>query len=216
MFATLSEKSPKGIWVRLTDFSSELGQGLNDQFYIRIVDGDGSNYDLTAIGEEVQIFYPGDVKLEVRGDLKNKTTMPYEGKLMVTPPDIVDGGGVVEFKGKVLTYDLPEAFSKTWYNGKNFSCTVIDTGDLETSEYDCHVTYPISIDISTMAFPTSPADKQLEDEKTASIIGAVTREKNEYKYSASGAFALLLIALGVLIFATKIYPKFRARLNTNS
>ncbi len=208
----LSEKPPHAIKIKLVDFAGEsVNTTVGGNYKLRVVDGDGTVYQFNSLGEEINVFYAGQIKIEVTGDEQSS----YDGILLVTPQDYMENlTGPIHIHGKFLSYDIPNSFIiNDWYGGKPFSCEVIDTGDLDTSEYDCKVKFPITLDVKNFAVPTTPSEKLLYDENKNNTIAGIRGEVLNRNFAISGLAAIILILSLLLVWGAKYYPYFRYRIN---
>jgi hypothetical protein len=210
----VTEKVPDPITVELLDFTNDqVAVADNEtnitpkaQFKISIMEGDGNTYQLNNIGEKIMVKTSGDVKLQIWGD----TISEYRGILRVVVPGYARNISDISFHGRFLDYDIPNAFSREWF-GKDFSCGVTDTGDLETSFYDCKVQFPISTNVEQLAVPTTVEERQLAEEQFNSTITAYQVSVQKRNIGLTILASLLIVALLILIYTAVYHPYIRLR-----
>lgn len=186
--------------------SNESNATTENSFQVSLVDGDGSVKQLERIGATVDIKRAGNIKIEVHGDKISS----YEGVLRVYAPNYIENTSDIRFQGKFLDYDVPEPFEREWY-GKMFKCDVKDTGDLESSFFECDVQFPISTDVENLAVPTTPGEKDLEDQKLNSTIVEATKKITNRNMAISALVGVVLIVILLSIYIVVIHPYLRIK-----
>ncbi len=182
---------------------------VSEEWTIKIIDGDGnSEYFIENIGDEVTIKEPGEIKIGFRGEKEKE----FGGTLTLLPEWYNVDIGDITFSGQVIDYVIPEPFERDWY-GNDLSCSVEDTGDIDTSYYDCNIRMSILQDIENTAIPITPADKE-QNSKSWEDQLKVWKEKNSGKIIVIILLAIFLIlTLGFVLFqwlyAHRIFIKIR-------
>jgi len=102
-------------------------------------------------------------------------------------------------------------FSLPWIDGKDFNCKVVDTGNLDSSYYDCGIQYPISIKPDDISIPTTVEERQ-RFKSEANIV----RDELEQKTVRNALVISILVVFFILlvihiVYITKIYPYARVR-----
>lgn len=213
----MTEKVPDPVIIQLMDFTNDqvipenLTNSTNQtfvkaQFKIMVLEGDGNSHQLVNIGDKAEIKSEGPVKLQVWGD----TISEYHGLLHITVPVYAMNVTDESFKGAFLNYDVPNAFSKEWF-GKQFSCGVTDTGDLETSVFDCKVQFPISTNVEQLAVPTTIEERNLADEKFNNTVTNYELRLTKRNVGITILASLLIVALGLIIYTAVYHPYIRLR-----
>lgn len=207
----ISEKPPESIEVKLVDFTTNYieegnySQGANSK--LRIVDGEGSVIQLNNIGDVIQVYNQGQIKVEITSD----RDITYDVVLQIIPRSYMENiTTLIRISGRFRDYNVPEPFTiGDWYGNKPFSCTVTDTGDVENSFYDCKVQFPITVDVKDLAIPTLPQEKTATDTNFQNILKQEREKIKKKNLYISAILGILGITIGWLIYGAKVYPYFR-------
>lgn len=206
----LTEKPPESVVISLQEFNKkETVPNTTASFKMRIIDGDGNVVQINNVNESVQVYQQGQIKIEVMSDVE----ATYDGIIKVTTREFMENVTQnIQFKGKFVNYDVPEAFTiNDWYGGKPFSCEVIDSGVVESSYYDCKMQYPITLDVKQFAVPTTPQEKELNDKNFQNTIQIYNERVINRNWAITALVALVLILFVTLLWGAKFHPYWRYR-----
>lgn len=207
----LTESLQDPIRVTLVDFTSDIltndsNATQDNTFRVRLLDGDGAIKQLDAIGSMVEIVAPGQILLEVRSDRISS----FDGVLHFEVPEYVEPVPDLRFHGKFLDYDIPNRFTREWF-GKTFSCDVVDTGNVESSYYDCEIQFPISVDVQSLAIPTTPEEQMLQAQQHNATVTSLEGKIINRNISLTVLTSLVIVAIGLIIWVSKYHPIWRFR-----
>jgi len=199
----ITEKPPLPITITLEDFVCDLGENVtvNSLFRVRLIDGDGAKKNFEGVGSSVEITQAGQIKLEIRGE----NISEYDARLRFNLTEIYVSKQPIAITGRILDYDLPESFTQDWYGG-TLDCMVVDTGDLDTSYFDCDIEYPIKSGLDEVAIPTTPREKQREEDKHTLELDNKDRVIGIFKTMFTCVFVFLGGALGLIYWNHKHQP----------
>jgi hypothetical protein len=170
---------------------------LNDSTWkMKVIDGDGKTEYFLEQGGEVVANMAGVVRLGFIGDKIGV----YDGIITITPDWFNEEKPQMTFTGELIDYTIPEPFSADWY-GNQFNCKVVDTGDIDSSYYDCSIRYPILSDLNKTAVPITPSDKESNDRSWEERLN-VWKDKNSFKL---GIIILFIVCMVVLLMITFYY-----------
>jgi len=143
MFFNITENLPEPIVLELEEYSTDSSNiTIGEDYEIEVEYGNGVQGLFTEDNKTVKISDKGSVYLIV----KNKNVTNYYGEIKVRVPEFVESDRyniLTKFEGRSASYGLPNPFSKEWPGGHTLFCDVEDTGNLETSKYDCEYKYNI-------------------------------------------------------------------------
>lgn len=207
---TFTEKPPSPITVRLVSFSSEeANKTVGGNYNVRLIDADGTVLDISSVGQGVQVQHAGQIRIDVSGDSIAAYDIVME---IVSAEYMVNISSPIHVTGRFLGYDVPSPFSiPNWYGNKSFECDVVDTGNLESSFYDCKVRFPIHIDVKQLAIPTTVEEKELEEQNHQLEVDSWTKKVSTRNYAISGLIGLLFFVICWMVWGAKIHPYFRWR-----
>ncbi len=215
----LTEPIPDQITITLVDLTSNIA-ALNysnssnvstaTSYHLNIIDGDGGIRPLTTIGQTIVISKPGQIKLQVQGDVLSQ----YQGVLRITVPPYVQNVSDYSFSGKFLDYDIPQPFVIPWL-GKTLNCGVVDTGDLTTSYYNCVVQLPISSDVQNLAIPVTPEQLSLQNQTMTNTVDDLKSSISFRTKIISVLAMLVVIAICLVAFVVRAYPYLRMNLTVD-
>jgi len=209
---TINEKTTDGVTLTLMDLKTNQA-AMNTNLsnitsqnvpIVRIVDGKGSIKQFPTVGS-ITIFDKGDVFVEVRDDRVEN----LEGVIRVDQPEQFQEIGDITFKTSFKTYDVPEDFSVDWIDNNKVSCRVVDTGDLDTSYYDCDLRYPVGINSEDISIPTTVGERDKFKNEANIIQDLLDKQKiRSGMYIGAIALCLLLVTLYAL-YMIFWYPYIR-------
>jgi len=202
----LTERIDEGIVIRLIDFVSlSSSNARNDTRTLRIIDGDGSIERFTLASDTVKVYEKGEIKLEIRSEEANDFT----GTLGIETPVFIEEVPDVVFEVSFKDYDVPEDFTKTWLGDRQLVCEVVDTGNLDSSYYECTLDFPIDTSPDEISVPTTVEERETFRGEAL----AVESEMKDVK-RRSATYITLLIVIIILIgfsmwFMITQYPYLR-------
>jgi hypothetical protein len=212
----VTEKIPDPLIIELVDFTTDqvdYGNESNStnesraQFKVSIIEGDGNLHQLLNVGDKAEVRSNGAVTLQVWSDSLSE----YRGILRVSVPDYALNISDLSFKGQFLDYDIPSAFSRDWF-GKEFTCGVTDTGDLETSFFDCKIQYPISMKVEQFAVPTTIEERLLAEASYNETIHDYQESVVKRNVFITILGVLVLFSLLLIVYTAVYHPYIRLKM----
>lgn len=186
---TMMDVHTSGVSVNLSN-ASQLSQPI-----YRIIDSKGSIKQFPDVGS-ITIFEKGPVYLEVRAD----ETMNVDGTIRLDMPEQFQEVSDLTFKVSFKNYDVPQDFEVAWVEGRKVTCKVKDTGDLDSSYFDCNVRYPVSTQPGDISIPTTVGER----DKFKNEAELVQEELDNVKLK-SGFFVAILSFMFVAVLLTCLY-----------
>lgn len=201
----LSVDVPEGISLQLVSF--EGNTQINNTALIRVVDEDGSIKQFTQFTNDVKIFDKGTYTIEVRSDIEGD----FEGLLRFDVPEYIESVQDTTFRVSFKNYDVPLDFTQEWIDGRQFECKVIDTGDLDSSYFNCEITYPISLKAGTLSVPTTNEERQKFKDEANLVREELAKNKRKQAWIISILILVPIIILLWGLYMVLIYPTLRVR-----
>jgi hypothetical protein len=198
----LTENIPEGVVVELV--SMEAVGGGNVSYTLRIVDDKGGVKRFDAFDNQIMIKEKGRYYLEVRSE----EAKDYEGLLRYNVPEYVDEISDLSFFVSFKDYDIPQDFTINWF-GKDVSCKVVDTGDLDTSYRECPIVIPIDIAQKDIALPTTIREREQLDSQVGVVEDELSRTKKRTAVIITLLSVLILLIIVFIYYIVNIYPYFR-------
>lgn len=203
----LLQDSKHAIQVKLVDFSTNANSTGAD-LKVRVLDGDGTIYVLEDIGNVVSVTRKGYISIQVLSNM----ILRYDGIIRIIVPEYMENVTMdIHFFGEFKEYAVVDNFEQIWYNDKVIRCTPRDTGVVETSEYICNINFPITTDLKEMLVPTTLAEKQMQEQKSADLLSGKEREMQMRNYIISALVGLFVISALLLVYVIRIHPILRMR-----
>lgn len=170
----ITEKIQGGMILQLVSFQPKNFDKISNKSYsVRVSDKDGAIKQFSEFNKEIKLTETGQVYLQV---MSNEVA-DFDGILRLHLPDYAEEVPDITFRVAFKDFDIPEDFEVDWFDNV-ISCEVVDTGDLDTSHYECDgLTFPINVDKDDIAIPTTIHERQqldslLDDKDTQ--IGKLT------------------------------------------
>lgn len=158
---------------------------------IRVVDKDGSIKNFGEYDSEVTLNKVGEYFLEVRGDEEMDVTGVLRLDLLEQYEPISD----ITFKVSFKEYDVPKPFTVEWVSGRDLICKVEDTGNLDTSYYDCSLRYPIDTRSEDVSIPTTVAEKNKLESEADDVRDEMEKNKNKSAWIIGIMIAMFFILI---------------------
>lgn len=177
----------------------------NETVVFRIVDSEGSVKTYSQYSNEVFLSQAEAYYLEVRADAE----MSVNGILRLNMPEQYEDIPDMTFRVEFKDYDVPLDFSKTWVDGRDVVCNVVDTGNLDTSYYDCMMQYPIDTRAEDISIPTTVKERNSFQAEVDSVRTLLIDTKQK-----TGLIIGVLVGIVVIIvlgsaFMLVYYPYMR-------
>ncbi len=192
------------IVVELVNYNS-VPKLENNSVIFRIVDEDGSIKTFSKYEGQVIISEPGVYYFEVRADEE----VDIDGVLRFNIPEQYEGLADSTFKVSFKDYEVPQDFEIAWVNGRDLICEVEDTGNLETSEYKCLLTYPISVRPEDISVPTTVSERDNFENEANKVREELNDVKTKNAWVLGITIGILVIVILVAIFYVLWYPYLR-------
>lgn len=177
---------------------------------IRLIDGDGAVRRFRSVNDEVVVEKSGKIFLEILSDNIGEV----RGEINFMLPNFMVEIEPIDFRVQFKDYDVPQPFKTEWF-GRNIDCDVIDTGNLETSHYECVLDMDISISPENLPIPTTIVDKEQQKVIHQQEVDKYKQSRNIYRVVTGLMIGLLVIIIGVFYFMIFVYPYFRIPFNVN-
>lgn len=190
----LSNEVDEVVTVELVEFNSN-SINMSDSYSIRIIDGDGTVKRLTKYDNQIEISSPGEIKIEVRSE----EVADYSGLLRLILPDYANEVSDIKFTVSFKEYDVPEDFSVDWIGDRKLDCTVVDTGNLDTSYYSCTLKYPIDTRPEEISVPTTVSERNTFKSEAGDV------QKTLVSYKRKSAVFITLLMIGLILLGGIIY-----------
>ncbi|MHA2022747.1 MAG: hypothetical protein ACTSWQ_03700 [Candidatus Thorarchaeota archaeon] len=157
----------------------------------RVVDADGSIKTFGQYNNEVRLSDMNEYFLEIRADEEVSLTGTIRANLPEQYEAIEDMTFDVSFK----TYDVPQDFEIGWVDDRDMVCTVKDTGNLDTSYYECILKYPINTRQEDISVPTTVKERNSFEQEADKVRSLLTTSKNRSGWIIGVMSAILLIVI---------------------
>lgn len=189
-----------GITLRLVSITGDKPNST-DLFTVRVIDGDGKAKAFSRYGSDVVLNSKGQIFLEVKAN----ELIGYEGVLEFILPEYVENPGAIIFTGEFKEYDLPQSFTSDWY-GDTIDCQVVDTGDLESSYFDCNVKLAVGTDVDDLPIPTTLTEKKQMEKQIQENEDEYNKKLAIYKWILGLLIGGILISGIIVWFVIYIFP----------
>jgi len=187
----ITENTNEDVIVNLFSYDTIPNLKNNTIPVFRIVNQDGSIKNFGKYDNEVRLNSIGEYFFEVRADIEVDITGILRIEMEEQYKEIEDITFNVDFK----TYDVPNDFSVPWINGRDMICKVEDTGNLDTSYYDCSLTFPIDTRAEDISIPTTVGEKNQIEGIADKVRDELSKSKSNSGWVIGITIALLLIVI---------------------
>jgi len=199
-------KDSNDVTVKLEDLTVTGENLTRNDMDIRLIDGDGVVKKFSQYVSEIEITKAGIIYLQMTSPAK--TT--YTGRISFIAPDYIITPNDISFHGNFKLYDVPESFEMDWFNDEKLICTVVDTGNLDTTYYNCPIKIYGAVDTDNIPIPITPSEKRAIDEQINDIESKYQRSAMFYKVILGllvGVF-ILVVGIGLLLMEYGPYMRF--------
>ena len=200
----LNQRVDEGISIQLIDVK---GKDLNVSPLIRIVGADGSIKQFSSYVNEIIVYDEGQYSIEVRHGVIDD----FVGVLRVEVPDYIESVQDVTFRVAFKEYDVPQDFELAWISGRDFVCTVHDSGDLDTSYYDCNMQYDINIKPDDISIPTTVEERLAFKTVADNIRDVMNSDKRKNAIVVSVLILFLILFAIYSWYMVYVYPYARVK-----
>lgn len=180
---------------------------IEDIGTFRITNDDGSIKRFGSSNRKVTVKEAGSYNFEVRSN----EDVDIEGVLRFSIPEKYSGIDDVTFKSSFKDYDVPEDFSKSWFNDQELECVVNETGDLKTTNRVCTFKIPVSVKKDDISVPMTISQKEEIDSKIHSRDGEIrTLKGKQSTLMIIGSIVIVLFSISTYyIVYIKPYTRFK-------
>lgn len=204
IFSMDEGKDPVGVWI------SNLVTSNPTEMNIRIVSPDGSITELnTNMSENISMTHfsqKGDYTIEVL----SSELATFDGILNFQTPSYSNTINSINFKGRILDYNVPEPFVRENFCGNyNLEMLVEDTGVFDDSYVEFYYKCPINLAPSEQPVLVSQEYLTIRDEQMNTTINGYLKQRNQMSVAFASSISLVLIMGLIVLYSGIIYPRFR-------
>lgn len=199
----ITERVEGDVFVQLVSVTPKNFQNINNGSYkVRLMDKDGAIKQFTEFSNQVKLTETGQVTLQM---MSNEVS-DFDGILRLLLPDYAEEVPDITFKASFKDFDVPEDFSVEWFDN-TIDCEVHDTGDLDTSYYECEgLTFPIDVEPSDISIPTSIREREQLDSDIEEKNEQIHKMTSRFVVFVSLSVGLAMISAFLVWFFITQYP----------
>lgn len=179
-------ETPQGIIINIEN----LIQSRNDtNVRFRIRDGNGQFHWFPELNRTLLLTKPGNISLQAISDKIGD----FDATVTIQTPSYANSVDNIHITGNFVNYDVPEPFNMDWF-GNELTCRVINTGDLDSTLYDCNVKISASVMRNDLPIPISLRERERLDTQLEEVRTDYKKQLGMYSI-----FITLLMLLSVVV-----------------